>query len=202
MTVRTRSCLPGAHHSSTRLFVSCHRRIFEHFAPPCERSAPPAASSLRANKMVSLTVTLQQHTDEVSCCAFSPSLLASSSGDKTLRVYDTADFSELPCSPLSGHGYGVHCCCFSSCGSYLLSCSTDGSVIVWGSRTGEVSAVLQHPGRSPLRVCALAPDSSLLLAGACDGTVALRDFSCKTLRRYSLTQSQSHHELLLRTFNY
>ncbi|XP_030283655.1 WD repeat, SAM and U-box domain-containing protein 1 isoform X1 [Sparus aurata] len=135
--------------------------------------------------MVSLTVTLQQHTDEVSCCAFSPSLLASSSGDKTLRVYDTADFSELPCSPLSGHGYGVHCCCFSSCGSYLLSCSTDGSVIVWGSRTGEVSAVLQHPGRSPLRVCALAPDSSLLLAGACDGTVALWDFSCKTLRRCS-----------------
>ncbi|KAG7240556.1 hypothetical protein INR49_026749 [Caranx melampygus] len=32
------------------------------------------------------------------------------SGDKTLRVYDTGDFSELPFSPLSGHGYSVHCC--------------------------------------------------------------------------------------------
>uniref|UniRef100_A0A3B4F1W1 WD repeat, SAM and U-box domain-containing protein 1 n=1 Tax=Pundamilia nyererei TaxID=303518 RepID=A0A3B4F1W1_9CICH len=135
--------------------------------------------------MVSLICTLRHHTDEVTCCAFSPSLLATSSGDKTLRVYTTADFSELPFSPLRGHGYGVHCCCFSSCGSFLLSCSTDGSVIVWSAETGEVKATLEHPGRSPLRVCALAPDSSLLLAGACDGTAALWDFRSKTLRRYN-----------------
>uniref|UniRef100_A0A3B4XWW9 SAM domain-containing protein n=1 Tax=Seriola lalandi dorsalis TaxID=1841481 RepID=A0A3B4XWW9_SERLL len=137
--------------------------------------------------MVSIICTLRDHTDELSGCAFSPSLLATCSADKTLRVYNTADFSELPFSPLSGHGYGVHCCCFSSCGSFLLSCSTDGSVIVWSSGTGEVVAVLQHPSRSPLRVCALALDSSLVLAGACDGTVALWDFPSKTLRRYSLT---------------
>ncbi|TMS06716.1 WD repeat, SAM and U-box domain-containing protein 1 [Larimichthys crocea] len=141
--------------------------------------------------MVSVIATLRHHTDEVSCCAFSPSLLATSSGDKTLRVYSAADFSELPFSPLSGHGYGVHCCRFSSCGGFLLSCSTDGSVIVWSSGTGEVTAVLQHPGRSPLRVCALAPDSSLLLAGACDGTVALWDFSSKTLRRCSAASEAS-----------
>lgn len=134
---------------------------------------------------MSLIVTLRHHADEVSCCAFSPSLLATSSGDKTIRVYSTVDFSELPFSPLSGHGYGVHCCRFSSCGTFLLSCSTDGFVMVWRSDTGEVCATLEHPGRSPLRVCALAPDSSLLLAGACDGTVAVWDFSCKTLRRYS-----------------
>uniref|UniRef100_A0A8D0D8Q5 WD repeat, SAM and U-box domain-containing protein 1 n=1 Tax=Sander lucioperca TaxID=283035 RepID=A0A8D0D8Q5_SANLU len=141
--------------------------------------------------MVSIVRTLRHHTDEVSCCAFSPSLLATCSGDKTLRVYNTADFSELPFSPLSGHGYGVHCCCFSSCGSYLLSCSTDGSTIVWGSQTGEVAAVLQHPARSPLRVCAVAPDSSQLLAGACDGTVALWDFRSRTLRRYSVIHEAS-----------
>uniref|UniRef100_A0A8C4E761 WD repeat, SAM and U-box domain-containing protein 1 n=1 Tax=Dicentrarchus labrax TaxID=13489 RepID=A0A8C4E761_DICLA len=141
--------------------------------------------------MVSVVVTLRHHTDEVSCCAFSPSLLATSSGDKTLRVYNTTDFSELPFSPLSGHGYGVHCCCFSSCGSYLLSCSTDGSAIAWSSETGEVLAVLQHPGRTPLRACALAPDSSLLLAGACDGTVALWDFPSRTLRRCSAVSEDS-----------
>ncbi|XP_042282459.1 WD repeat, SAM and U-box domain-containing protein 1-like isoform X2 [Thunnus maccoyii] len=141
--------------------------------------------------MVSLICSLRHHTDEVSCCAFSPSLLATGSGDKTLRIYNTADFSELPFSPLSGHDYGVHCCCFSSCGSYLLSCSTDGSTIVWSSETGEVSAVLQHPGRSPLRVCALAPDSSLLLAGASDGTVALWDLPSKTLRRCSAVSEAS-----------
>ncbi|XP_039674924.1 WD repeat, SAM and U-box domain-containing protein 1-like isoform X1 [Perca fluviatilis] len=141
--------------------------------------------------MVSIVRTLRHHTDEVSCCAFSPSLLATCSGDKTLRVYNTADFSELPFSPLSGHDYGVHCCCFSSCGSYLLSCSTDGSTIVWGSQTGEVAAVLQHPARSPLRVCAVAPDSSQLLAGACDGTVALWDFRSRTLRRCSAVSEAS-----------
>ncbi|XP_058472348.1 WD repeat, SAM and U-box domain-containing protein 1-like [Solea solea] len=141
--------------------------------------------------MVSLVCTLGQHTDELSCCAFSPALLATCSADKTLRVYSTAEFTELPFSPLSGHGYGVHCCCFSSCGRFLLSCSTDGSIIVWRLDTGEAAEVLQHPGRSPLRVCALAPVSSLLLAGACDGTVALWDFSCKTLRRCSTVSDAS-----------
>ncbi|XP_072253228.1 WD repeat, SAM and U-box domain-containing protein 1-like isoform X2 [Leuresthes tenuis] len=52
-------------------------------------------------------------------------------------------------------------------------------------------AALEHPGRSPLRVCALAPDSSLLLAGACDGTVALWNFHSKTLRRCNAVSEAS-----------
>ncbi|KAI3356189.1 hypothetical protein L3Q82_017447 [Scortum barcoo] len=143
------------------------------------------------DNMVSPQLSLRRHTDEVSCCAFSPSLLATCSGDKSLRVYSAADFSELPFSPLSGHGYGVHCCRFSSCGSHLLSCSTDGSVVVWSAETGDVSAALRHPGRGALRVCALAPDSSLLLAGASDGTAALWDFRSKTLRRCSTVSEAS-----------
>lgn len=160
----------------TRLLLRVLHGYLSFFAPPCVWTAA-------RHKMVSVIATLRQHTDEVSCCAFSPALLATSSGDKTIRVYSTTDFTELPFSPLLGHGYGVHCCRFSPCGSYLVSCSTDGYVMVWTSATGVVAAELQHPGRSPLRVCALAPDSSLLLAGACDGTVALWDFSCKTLHR-------------------
>ncbi|KAM3861957.1 WD repeat, SAM and U-box domain-containing protein 1-like [Diretmus argenteus] len=135
--------------------------------------------------MVSVICTLRRHRDEVNCCAFSPTLLATCSGDKTVRVYDTSDFSELPYSPLTGHGYGVHCCRFSSCGGFLVTCSTDGSTVAWSSATGEVWATLQHPGRSPVRVCALAPDSSLLRAGASDGTVSLWDFRSKQLRSCS-----------------
>lgn len=133
--------------------------------------------------MVSVLCTLEQHTDEVSGCAFSASLLATCSGDKTLRVYSSADFSELPFSPLSGHGYGVHRCCFTSCGAYLLSCSTDGAIAVWRADTGERVAELEHPNRSPVRTCAVSPDSSLVVAGACDGTVALWDFPSRTMRR-------------------
>ncbi|XP_031414047.1 WD repeat, SAM and U-box domain-containing protein 1 isoform X2 [Clupea harengus] len=136
-----------------------------------------------ALKMASAIHTLRDHRDDVNCCAFSATLLASCSGDKTVRVYSLNDFSELRFSPLSGHGYGVHWCCFSSCGNYLASCSTDATVIIWSMDTGEIMLKYEHPGRSPVRVCALTPDSSLVLSGASDGTVALWDFQSTTLRR-------------------
>lgn len=132
--------------------------------------------------MVSLVCTLQHHRDDVNWCTFSASLLATCSGDKTIRVYNTQDFSELPFSPLSGHGYGVHCCCFSACGQFLASCSTDATTVIWDMATGDIEGVLEHPGRSPVRVCAFSPDSSHLVSGASDGTLALWDFPTKTLR--------------------
>ncbi|XP_029488679.1 WD repeat, SAM and U-box domain-containing protein 1-like isoform X2 [Oncorhynchus nerka] len=133
--------------------------------------------------MVSLICTLQDHRDEVYWCAFSPTLLATCSGDKTIRIYNTNDFSELPFSPLSGHRYGVHCCSFSVCGTYLFTCSTDALTIMWSMATGEVKTKFEHPGGSPVRVCSLSPDSSLLLSGASDGTLALWDFHSKKLRK-------------------
>nr|XP_046218793.1 WD repeat, SAM and U-box domain-containing protein 1-like isoform X2 [Oncorhynchus gorbuscha] len=133
--------------------------------------------------MVSLICTLQDHRDEVYCCAFSPTLLATCSGDKTIRIYNTNDFSELPFSPLSGHRYGVHCCSFSVCGTYLFTCSTDALTIIWSMATGEVKTKFEHPGGSPVRVCSLSPDSSLLLSGASGGTLALWDFHSKKLRK-------------------
>lgn len=133
--------------------------------------------------MVSLICTLQSHRDDVNCVAFSGDLLATCSADKSICVYSSRDFSELPFSPLSGHGYGVHCCCFSACGQYLASCSTDATTMVWSMDTGEIEAVLEHPGRSPVRVCAFSPDSSHLASGGSDGSIALWDFTSRTLRR-------------------
>ena len=134
--------------------------------------------------MVSLICTLQGHRDDVNWCALSATHLSTCSGDKTLRVYSTAqDFSELPYSPLTGHGYGVHCCCFSPCGQFLASCSTDATTVVWSVSAGEIEAVLEHPGRSPVRVCAFSPDSTHLVSGAADGTLALWDFPAKRLLR-------------------
>ncbi|KAM4592877.1 WD repeat, SAM and U-box domain-containing protein 1 isoform 1-T3 [Odontesthes bonariensis] len=133
--------------------------------------------------MASLICTLQDHQDDVNWCAFSAKLLATCSGDKTLRIYNTRDFSELPFSPLSGHGYSVHCCCFSACGQFLASCSTDATIMVWSMVSGDIEAVLEHPGRSPVRICALSPDSVHLVSGASDGTLALWDFPSKQLCR-------------------
>ncbi|XP_062237062.1 WD repeat, SAM and U-box domain-containing protein 1 isoform X1 [Platichthys flesus] len=133
--------------------------------------------------MTSLICTLNDHRDDVNWCAFSAKLLATCSGDKTVRIYCTSDFSELPFSPLSGHGYSVHCCCFSPCGQFLCSCSTDATTVVWSMVTGEIEAVMEHPGRSPVRICALSPDSAHLVTGASDGTLALWDFPSKQLNR-------------------
>ncbi|XP_034051340.1 WD repeat, SAM and U-box domain-containing protein 1 [Thalassophryne amazonica] len=133
--------------------------------------------------MVSLICTLQDHQDDVNWCAFSAKLLATCSGDKTLRIYNTRNFSELPFSPLTGHGYSVHCCCFSACGEFLISCSTDATTVVWSMVTGEIEAILEHPGRSPVRICALSPNSAHLVSGASDGTLALWDFPSKQLQR-------------------
>uniref|UniRef100_A0AAY4C1K4 WD repeat, SAM and U-box domain-containing protein 1 n=1 Tax=Denticeps clupeoides TaxID=299321 RepID=A0AAY4C1K4_9TELE len=133
--------------------------------------------------MVSLICTLQDHLDDVNCCAFSATLLATCSADKTLRVYSSRDLSELPYSPLSGHGYAVHRCCFSPCGRLLASCSTDATTVLWSTGSGDIEAVLEHPGRSPVRVCAFSPDAEHLVSGASDGTLALWDFRSRKLLR-------------------
>ncbi|XP_061861102.1 WD repeat, SAM and U-box domain-containing protein 1 isoform X2 [Colius striatus] len=133
--------------------------------------------------MVTLIHTLSDHSDDVSCCAFSSQRLATCSLDKTVRVYSLNDFTELPYSPLKGHTYAVHCCCFSPSGHVLASCSTDGTAVVWGSGDGRALAVLPQPSRSPVRVCRFSPDSSRLLAGAADGSLVLWNLQSFTLHR-------------------
>lgn len=142
------------------------------------------SSVYQSTQMTSLICTLQDHRDDVNWCAFSGQLLATCSGDKTLRIYNSRDFSELPFSPLSGHGYSVHCCCFSTCGQFLASCSTDATILIWSMDTGDIEAALEHPGRSPVRICAISSDSNHLVSGGSDGTLALWDFPSKQLLRY------------------
>ncbi|NXY42936.1 WSDU1 protein, partial [Ceuthmochares aereus] len=132
--------------------------------------------------MATLIHTLADHSDDVNCCAFSSSCLATCSLDKTVRVYSLNGFSELPYSPLKGHTYAVHCCCFSPSGHALASCSTDGTTVVWDARDGRALAVLQQPGSSPVRVCRFSPDSTYLVSGAADGSVAL--WNMQSLKLY------------------
>ncbi|XP_078259965.1 WD repeat, SAM and U-box domain-containing protein 1 isoform X2 [Rhinoraja longicauda] len=141
--------------------------------------------------MVTLVQTLADHVDDVNCCAFSSTCLASCSLDKSIRLYSLKDFSELPFSPLKGHSYGVHSCCFSSCGNFLASSSTDGTTVLWNPQCGEKLAILNQPSESPVRVCKFSPDTNYLVSGAADGTVALWDVRRKKLRRTSSVEDGS-----------
>uniref|UniRef100_G1U2Q2 WD repeat, sterile alpha motif and U-box domain containing 1 n=1 Tax=Oryctolagus cuniculus TaxID=9986 RepID=G1U2Q2_RABIT len=133
--------------------------------------------------MVTLLHTLAHHGDDVSCCAFSSSLLATCSLDKSIRLYSLGDFTELPHSPLKFHSYAVHCCCFSPSGHVLASCSTDGTTVLWNTQNGQTLAVMEQPSGSPVRVCRFSPDSTCLASGAADGTVVLWNAQSHKLHR-------------------
>ncbi|KAM6129924.1 WD repeat, SAM and U-box domain-containing protein 1 isoform 3-T3 [Pterocles gutturalis] len=132
--------------------------------------------------MPTLIHTLADHSDDVNYCAFSSSCLATCSLDKTIRVYSLNNFTELPYSPLKGHTYAVHCCCFSPSGHVLASCSTDGTTMVWDTGDGQVLAVLEQPSSSPVRVCRFSPESTYLVSGAADGSVVL--WNTQSLKLY------------------
>uniref|UniRef100_A0A8C3K4Q2 WD repeat, SAM and U-box domain-containing protein 1 n=1 Tax=Calidris pygmaea TaxID=425635 RepID=A0A8C3K4Q2_9CHAR len=133
--------------------------------------------------MATLVHTLADHSDDVNYCAFSSSCLATCSLDKTIRVYSLANFTELPYSPLRGHTYAVHCCCFSPSGHLLASCSTDGTTRVWDTRDGRMLVALEQPGGSPVRVCRFSPQATRLVSGAADGSVVLWNMQSLMLYR-------------------
>ncbi|XP_075685434.1 WD repeat, SAM and U-box domain-containing protein 1 isoform X2 [Rhinoderma darwinii] len=141
--------------------------------------------------MVELIRTLADHVDDVNSCSFSDSLLATCSLDKTIRVYSLNDFKEVSFSPLRGHTYAVHCCCFSPNQAVLASCSTDGKTIVWNMCNGQILASLEQPSSSPVRVCGFSPSSLYLASGAADGSVVLWNVPSLKLHRSGLVKDGS-----------
>ncbi|XP_068756252.1 WD repeat, SAM and U-box domain-containing protein 1-like isoform X2 [Montipora capricornis] len=129
-----------------------------------------------------LVNTFSKHAKDVTSCSFSPNskIFASSSGDKTVRLWNVADGTELSMSPLLGHSYGVNSCHFSPFGTLLATASTDGNVHLWDVNTGSVIAVLQGH-KSGVRVCRFSPNSRFLVSGSTDETFCIWDVSSKKL---------------------
>ena len=117
------------------------------------------------------------HTDEVLSLAFHPNsyLLASGSVDKTIRIWDVSDNTNLRhVRTLRGHTDRVNSVAWSPDGRTLASVSGDGTVRLWNPDNGINFAVLR--GHTQAVECvAWSPDGRILASGSRDQTIRIWD---------------------------
>jgi WD40 repeat protein len=95
-------------------------------------------------------------------------LLASASGDKTIKFWDVATGREL--RTLTGHKNSVTSLAFSPDGLWLASSSWDKTIKIWDVATGTALQTLAAHEHAIYSV-AFDPHGKLLASGSQDGTV-------------------------------
>ncbi|KAK0714784.1 hypothetical protein B0H67DRAFT_536753 [Lasiosphaeris hirsuta] len=118
--------------------------------------------------------TLEGHSHSVTAVAFSPdgTTLASSSDDRTVRLWDVATGEHQ--RTLEGHSHSVTAVAFSPDGTTLASSSDDRTVRLWDVATGEHQRTLEGHSYS-VTVVAFSLDGTTLASSSRDRTVRLWD---------------------------
>ncbi|KNC50544.1 transducin family protein [Thecamonas trahens ATCC 50062] len=115
------------------------------------------------------TATFSGHTDAVYALALSPdaAVAASGGGDDKLRVWSTADGSELVV--IDSFAESVAHVAFSADGGYLAGCDLDGNVRVL--KTGSWEVVLELDGPDGAESMVWHPRGNVLVVSSTDTTV-------------------------------
>jgi len=110
--------------------------------------------------------------------AFSPDgrLLAAAGGDRTIDVWDTAEWREIRTLP--GHEKPIMCVAFSPDGRQLASAGLDGAVRFWDTASGQETHTLRTPGDTEEFV-AFSHDGRQLASAGGSGIVRVWDVTKK-----------------------
>jgi WD40 repeat protein len=125
---------------------------------------------------------LEGHTELIWSVCFSPNgeRLVSSSGDRTIRVWDPETGDTL-LGPLTGHSDVVGDVKFSGDGTRMVSCSDDKTIRVWDTRSGRLIHGSLREHKDPVYFVAFSLDGKKIVSVSKHGAVCVLDTDTGTL---------------------